>query len=133
MTGNGKLCKICFKRLFLQKILAFIDLCIFALHPALYKKSLTSLLQCLNFRSSCPELFFKKVALKNFARFIGVSSGTGASSEFCDILKNPFFAEHLQVVASGICNIQYFLFYGEIKDFIFTCIFLRIITFFIKI
>ena len=48
------------------------------------------------------------------------------------------FKEHLfcrtpSVVASGICNNRYFPFYGETKDFIFTCTFLRIITFFIKI
>ena len=43
------------------------------------------------FRSSRPELFCKKGVLKNFAKFTGVSSGTGVSCEFCKILKKTFF------------------------------------------
>ena len=74
-----------------------------------------------------------RVVLKNFAKFIGVSSGTGASCEFCNILKNTFLRRTPPVAASGICTNRYFLFYGGAKDFIFTCIFLRIITLFIKI
>ena len=49
--------------------------------------SLASLLQCFHFRSSRPELFCEKGVLKNFAKFTGVSSGTGASCEYYDILK----------------------------------------------
>ena len=44
--------------------------------------SLASFLQCPHFRSSRPELFCKRGALKNFAKFTGVSSGTGVSCEF---------------------------------------------------
>ena len=53
---------------------------------------LTSLLQCPHFRSSRPELFCKKDAFENFAKF------TGVSCEFCKILKNTFF---LQNISSG--------------------------------
>ena len=45
-------------------------------------------------RSSRLELFCKKGVLKNFARFTGVSSGTGASSEFCEILKKKLFSQN---------------------------------------
>ena len=93
--------------------------------------SLALLLQYPHFGSSRPELFCQKVALKNFAKFMGVSSGTGVSCEFCDILKNTFFCRTPPVTASGICTNK--CFYGGAKDFIATCIFLRIITFFIKI
>ena len=55
--------------------------------------SLALLLQCPHFRSSHPELFCKKVVLKNFARFIVVSADTGVSCEFYDILKNTFFSQ----------------------------------------
>ena len=41
--------------------------------------SLASLLKCPHFRSSRPELFYKRGALKNFAKFTDVSSGTGVS------------------------------------------------------
>ena len=68
--------------------------------------------------------FFKKIVLKSFAKFVDVSSGTGASCEICDILKSTFFCRTPPVVASGICNNEYFLFYRGAKDFIFTCTFL---------
>ena len=48
--------------------------------------------------------FCKKAVLKNFSKFIGVSSGTGVSYEFCDILKNTFFRGTPPVTASGICT-----------------------------
>ena len=96
-------------------------------------------------------MFSKRGVLKSFAKFTGVSSGTGVSCEFCHILKNTFFCRTPQVAASGICSNQEYLFsyvcnksaaeawiclvsfYGGVKDFIFTYIFLRTITFFIKI
>ena len=97
--------------------------------------SLFSLLQCPHFRSSRPELFYKKDVLKNFAKFVGFSSGTGGSSEFCDILKNTFFCRPPPVTASGICTnksaaeawIYLVSFYGGGKDFISTFIFPKII------
>ena len=113
--------------------------------------SLASLLKCQHFRSSCLELFCKRGVLKNFAKFTGVTSGTEVSCEFCKILKNTFFAEHLKwlllafapieifcshtvcnksAAEAGVCLVSS---YGGAKDFIFTCIFLKIITFFIKI
>ena len=108
--------------------------------------SLSSLLQCPHFRSSCLELFCKKSVLKNFAKFTDVSSGTGVSCEFSNILKNTFFCRTSPVTASGICTNQDFYsntvcnksaaeawiclvsFYGKAKE----CMFLRIVTFFIK-
>ena len=53
--------------------------------------SLASFLQCSYFKSSLPELFCKKGVLTNVAKFTGVFSGTGVSSEFREILKNVFF------------------------------------------
>ena len=97
------------------------------------------------------KLFYKKVVLKNFAKFTGVFSATGVSSEFCDILKNTFFAEHLQWLLLAFASIEISYsntvcnksaaeewtclvsFYGGAKDFVFTCMFCRIIFFFIKI
>ena len=72
--------------------------------------SLASLLKYPHFRSSRPELFCNKGVLKNFAKFTGVSTGTGVSCEFCDILKNIFFCRTPQVAASGICSNRDFLF-----------------------
>ena len=113
--------------------------------------SLASLLNYPYFRSSRLELFCKKDVPKNFAKFTDVSSGTGVSCELCNILKNTFFAEHLQWLLLAFAPIEIFYsntvcnksaavawiclvsFYGGAKDFIFTCIFLNIITFFINI
>ena len=107
--------------------------------------SLALSLKCLHFRSSRPELFFRKGVLEKFTKF------TGVSCEFCKILKNTFFRRtrqrlflafapievtytntvHNKLAAEAwICLVS---FYSGVKDFIFTCIFLRIITFFIKI
>ena len=72
--------------------------------------SLASLLKCPHFRSSRPELLYNRGALKNFAKFTDVSSGTGVSCEFCDILKNTFVRRTPQVAASGICSNRDFLF-----------------------
>ena len=61
----------------------------------------------LHFRSSCPELFFKIVVLKNFAKFIGVSSGTGASCEFSTIYILYFTVKqkrlHVYVLSNLTC------------------------------
>ena len=46
------------------------------------------------FQKQLFELFCKRGALKNFAKLTGVSSGTGVSCEFCDILKNTFFSQN---------------------------------------
>ena len=70
----------------------------------------TSLLKCLHFRSSRPELFCKKDVLKNFAKFTDVSSGTRVPCELCDILKYTFFRRTPPVAASGICANRDFLF-----------------------
>ena len=72
--------------------------------------SLASFLQCLHFRSSRPELFCKKGALKNFSKFTGVSSGAGVSCEFCEIFKNPFFHRTPPMAAFDICTSGDFLF-----------------------
>ena len=102
--------------------------------------SLASLLQCPHFRSSRPDLFCKKGFLKNFAKFIAFLC-TGFSYEFHDILRNTYFRRTTPVTASGICTnksaaeawICLVSFYGGAKDFISTWVFLRRITFFIKI
>ena len=62
------------------------------------------------FRSSLQELFCKKGVLKNFAKFTGVSSGTGVSCEFCEILKETFFRKTPTVAAFRICTIRDLLF-----------------------
>ena len=66
------------------------------LHPGILAKAIK---QC-----SVKEVFLK--ILQN----TGVSSGTGVSCEFWDILKNTFFSRTPEVVASGICSNQDFLF-----------------------
>ena len=66
--------------------------------------SLASFLQCPHFRNIRLELFCKNRFLKSFAKFIGISSGTGVSCEFYEILKNPFFHKTPPVAASGICT-----------------------------
>ena len=59
-------------------------------------------------RSSCPEVFCKKGVLKTFAKFTGKhlcqsllfnikeTLAQMFSCEFCEILKNTFFIEHLR-------------------------------------
>ena len=54
-------------------------------------------------RSSRPELLCKKGVFKKFAEFTGLSSGTGVSCEFCEILKKKFFRETPTVAAPGFC------------------------------
>ena len=71
--------------------------------------SLALLLQCPHFRSSRRELFYKKGVLKNFTKFTGVSSGTGVSLDFHEIL-NTFFHKTPPVAAFGICANLDFLF-----------------------
>ena len=105
--------------------------------------TLASLLQYPLLEAVVRSCSVKKGPLKNFAKFTGVSSGTGVSCEFCEILKETFFRKTAAVAAFRICTIRDLLnrqlrrerfvsFYGGAKDFIFTCIFLRIITIFIK-
>ena len=106
--------------------------------------------QSISLRSSRPELLCKKNVLENFAKFTGVSFGTGVSCEFCEILKNTFF-HRTPLVAVLRLEISYYntacnrsaaearlwlvSFYdGEWwSERLVTCIFLRIITFLIKI
>ena len=104
----------------------------------MYNLSSASLLQCPHFRSSRPELLCKKGVLKNFANFTDVSSGTGVPYEFCDILKNTFFRKNTSggcfkiFYSNTVCNkaaetwICLVSFCSGAKDFIFTCIFLKI-------
>ena len=68
MTGNGKLCKIYFKRLFFQNVLAFIDLfywyhyiCYFILSDCMWRHL------CL----ICTEEATTRVVLEQFANFTG--------------------------------------------------------------
>ena len=113
--------------------------------------SLASYLQYPHFRSSRHKLFCKKDLLKKFAKLTVVSSGTGFSLEFCKILKKHIFSQNtssgcfwdlkhsrfsiliLYVINRQLRRECLVSFYGGAKNFIFTCIFLRIITVFIKI
>ena len=97
--------------------------------------SLASFLQYPDFRSSCAELLCKKRVLKNFAKFTGVSSGTGVFCEFCKILKHIFFHATLLAFVSidisysnTVCNksaseawIRLVSFYGEQSSEILHC------------
>ena len=54
------------------------------------------------YRSSCLDVFYKKVALRNFAEFSGkhlcqslFDSGTGVSLNFAKFPRAPFLTEHL--------------------------------------
>ena len=64
--------------------------------------TLVSLLQCLHFKNSRPELFCRKAILKNFAQFTGVLPSASVSCKFCKILKNTFFHRIPTMAASGI-------------------------------
>ena len=69
---------------------------------------------------------------KVFLKILQNSSGAGVSCEFCDILKNTFFRRPSPVTVSGIyINKSAWIYlvslYGGGKDFIFTCMFFRII------
>ena len=124
---------------------AFLSLWYFSRNSKHYSQlstttSLASLLQCLHFRSSRPDLFFGKGVLKNFAKFISFLR----QRILLWILwhfKKHFFRRTPPVAASGICTnksaaeawICLVSFYGGAKDFISTCVFFRRITFFIKI
>ena len=77
----------------------------------------------IQYRSSCPEVFCKKGALKNFAKFKRKSCRFQANSyikkdtptqvfhyELCEIFKNTFFTEHLRATASVLnknCKIHW--------------------------
>ena len=56
------------------------------------RKSKTAVVQ----RCTVKNVFFEILRNSNFAKFTYSSSGTGVSNEFCEILKNTFFIEHLQ-------------------------------------
>ena len=112
--------------------------------------SVASLLKCRHFRSSRPEFFCKRDVLINFPEFTGVSSGTGVSCVSFSFQRTLFFAKHLKWLLLAFALIETFYsytvcnksaadtwiclvsFYGRSKDFIFTYIFLKTITFFIK-
>ena len=109
----------------------------------------------LDFRRSCPEWFCEKSAFQKSTKSKGASSGTVVSCEFCKILKNTIFSQNtpsgcfwhfhqprflipiLYVInrqLRGEC-VQFLSMMekGGAENFIFTFIFLRLITFFIKI
>ena len=96
--------------------------------------SFASFLQCPHFRSSCLELFCKKVFLQNFKKIKKhLFSQNTSSGRFWHFLQSRF-----PVVIPYVINGQprsgcLVSFYGGVKDFIFTCISLRITTFFMKI
>ena len=93
------------------------------------------------------EAVVRSYCVKIFAKFTGVSSGTGVSCEFCEIFKNTGCFWHLHqsrflililYVVNQHLRHEYVSFLsmvenGGTEDFFFTSVFLRIITFFIKI
>ena len=111
--------------------------------------SLASLLKCPHFRSSLPELFCKRgVFCKIHRCFVWHRIFLWILRHFKE---NFFSAEHLKWLLLAFAPIEIFYshtlcnksaaeawiclvsFHGGAKDFIFTSIFLKIITFFIKI
>ena len=68
VTGNEKLCKIYFKKLFFQNVLAFIDLFIDTIISVISSTQIACDVMCVQYvQKQPPELFFKKSVLKNFA------------------------------------------------------------------
>ena len=111
--------------------------------------SFASFLQCKHFKSSRSELLCKKSCLRPATLFKKRLWHRCFPINFMKFLKTPFFTEHFQWLAFATLKIPYsntlcntsaaeawiclVSFSGGVKDFIFKCIFLRIITFFIKI
>ena len=72
VTGNEKLCKIYFKKLFFQNVLAFIDLFIDTIISVISSTQIACDVMCVQYvQKQPPEVFFKKGVLKNFANFTG--------------------------------------------------------------
>ena len=94
MTGNEKLCKIYFKKQFFQNVLAFIDLFLDTIISVVSSTQIACDVMCVQYvQKQPPEVFFKKVVLKNFANTIS------------KIFKNTYFEEHLRTTADQmICN-----------------------------
>ena len=117
--------------------------------------SLALFLQCLHFRSGRLELFCKNVVVKNVPKLTGVYSGTGVSCDFLRKFKEHLFSQNtfsgcfwhlhqsrfpilIMYVINWHLRREYVQFLpmaqnGRAKDLIFISIYLRIITFFIKI
>ena len=72
MPGNEKLCKIYFKKLFFQNVLAFIDLFIGTIIFVISSTQIACDVMCVQYvQKQPPEVFFKKGVLKNFANLTG--------------------------------------------------------------
>ena len=68
MTENEKLCKINFKKLFFQNVLASIDLFIDTIISVISSTQIACDVMCVQYvQKQPPEVFFKKDVLKNFA------------------------------------------------------------------
>ena len=126
-----------------------------AMHPALNDKySLDLSLRYWNARIS--EAVVRSCSVKEvFLKILQNSQVFPLAQEFpvnfATFWRTPFFAEHLKWLLLAFAPIEIFYshtvcnksaaeawiclvsFYGGAKDFIFTCIFLKITTFFIKI
>ena len=103
--------------------------------------SLTLFLRYPHSRSSCLELFCKKSCLRPAILLKKRLWHRCFPVNFANFLWRPFFMEHLQWLllafapteisySNTVCNISVVA-TSEAKDFIVTCIFLKIITFFI--
>ena len=72
MTGNERLYKIDFKKLFFQNVLAFIDLFIDTIISVISSTQIACDVMCVQYiQKQPPEVFFNKVVLKNFANLTG--------------------------------------------------------------
>ena len=72
VTGNEKLCKIYFKKLFFQNVLAFIVFFIDTNISIISSTQIACDVMCVQYvQKQPPEVFFKKGVLKNFANFTG--------------------------------------------------------------
>ena len=89
MTGNEKLCKIYFKKLFFQNVLAFIDLFIDTTIFVIPFTQIACDVVCVQYVQKQPtEVLFKKGVLKTFAKLTGKHLRWSSKFLRTPILKN---------------------------------------------
>ena len=122
MTGNERLYKIDFKKLFFQNVLAFIDLFIDTIISVISSTQIACDVMCVQYvQKQPPEVFYnKKGVLKNFANLTEKhlcwslflikmeaweTPAQMFSCEISKIFKSTYFEEHLQTTTDQmICN-----------------------------
>ena len=104
MTGNEKLCKIYFKKLFFQNVLAFIDLFYRYHYIRYFFYSDCMWRRVYNiYRTSHRKCSLKKGVYKNFANFTGKHLCWRSLFNKVAGLRDTYFEGHLQTTAST-CN-----------------------------